>query len=236
MKTFSIEHPDKGLIVFRDRKRYLWLASLFYPLLALSGIGLYVATGSEWALLTPLVSIYGGASLFDWWLGEDRNNPPEELVGQLEDDPYYRWLPMLTVPLHAIVLVAIAAFVGTQPLSLVRDPDPGADRRALQWPRHQHGTRTGSQEDRRSNAGWHASSSPSRPMAISASNTTAVTIATSRRRPTRPVRAWAKTSTSSPCARFPALSAVAGKSRRSAWRASASPSGIRKTKCCSPTP
>lgn len=49
MKAFSIEHPDKGLIVFRDRKRYLWLASLFYPLLALSGIGLYVATGSEWA-------------------------------------------------------------------------------------------------------------------------------------------------------------------------------------------
>ena len=37
---------------------------------------------------------------------------------QLEDDPYYCWLPMLTVPLHAIVLVAIAAFVGTQPLSL----------------------------------------------------------------------------------------------------------------------
>ena len=119
MKAFSIEHPDKGLIVFRDRKRYLWLASLFYPLLALSGIGLYVATGSEWALLTPLVSIYGGASLVDWWLGEDRNNPPEELVGQLEDDPYYRWLPMLTVPLHAIVLVAIAAFVGTQSLSPV---------------------------------------------------------------------------------------------------------------------
>ncbi len=117
MKNFSLQHPDKGLITYRDSKRYLWLASLAYPLLALSGIGLYLLTGSEWVLVLPLLSIYGGASFLDWWMGEDQSNPPEELVAQLEEDSYYRWLPMLTVPMHLIVLILIAAFVGTQTVS-----------------------------------------------------------------------------------------------------------------------
>ncbi|MGB8326355.1 MAG: alkane 1-monooxygenase [Steroidobacteraceae bacterium] len=107
-----------GRIAYRDRKRYFWLASLLYPLVSLSGIGLYLITGSEWLLLAPLASVYGGVSLLDWLLGEDRSNPPEELVPQLEEDTYYRWLPILTVPMHFIVLIAIAAFAATQPLSM----------------------------------------------------------------------------------------------------------------------
>ena len=117
MKTYSLQLADDRLITYQDRKRYLWLLSMLYPLLALSGVGLYLLTGSEWLLLTPLVSIYGGASLFDWLLGTDKSNPPEELVPQLEEDPYYRWLPMLTVPLHIVVLVVIAGFTATHDLS-----------------------------------------------------------------------------------------------------------------------
>jgi alkane 1-monooxygenase len=119
MTTFVLDDPAKGRIEYRDRKRWLWLAGFFYPLLALSGIGLYRLTGSEWTLLTPLLSIYGGASLLDWMLGEDRSNPPEELVPQLEEDRFYRWLPILTVPMHFIVLVIIATFVAHEPLSLL---------------------------------------------------------------------------------------------------------------------
>lgn len=118
MKSFAANDLETGAIIYRDRKRYLWLASLLYPLLALSGIGLYLLNNSEWLLLTPLVSIYGGASLLDWLLGEDRSNPPEELVPQLEEDQYYRWLPILTVPMHFIVLIVIAGFTATQLLSI----------------------------------------------------------------------------------------------------------------------
>jgi alkane 1-monooxygenase len=118
MHSYSLQHPQKGAIVYQDRKRFLWLASLLYPLLALSGIGLYYLSGTQWALITPLLALYGGVSLFDWLLGEDRNNPPEELVPQLEEDAYYRWLPILTVPLHIIVLVAIAWFVASHELTL----------------------------------------------------------------------------------------------------------------------
>jgi alkane 1-monooxygenase len=117
LKSYEANLPDGATIAYRDRKRTLWLASLVYPLFALSGIGLYLATGSEWTLLAPLVGGYGGVSLLDWLLGEDRGNPPEELVPQLEADPYYRWLPILTVPLHFAVLVVIAGFVGTHALS-----------------------------------------------------------------------------------------------------------------------
>ena len=46
-----------------------------------------------------------------------QNNPPEELVPQLEADRYYRILTMLTVPLHFVVLGVMAYVVGTNDLS-----------------------------------------------------------------------------------------------------------------------
>jgi len=46
--------------------------------------------------------------VLDWLFGSDANNPPEEIVPQLEADPYYRRLTCLTVPMHFAVLIAIA--------------------------------------------------------------------------------------------------------------------------------
>ena len=117
MKTYSLQLDDNRLVTYTDRKRHLWLLSMLYPILALSGIGLYFLTGSQWALVAPLVGIYGGASIFDWLLGTDTSNPPEELVEQLEADAYYRWLPILTVPLHLVVLVLIAWFTASHELT-----------------------------------------------------------------------------------------------------------------------
>ena len=65
MKTFAMVHPEKGAIVYRDRKRFLWISALFFPLVALSGIGLYSLNGREWAFVVPLVLFYGGTALFD---------------------------------------------------------------------------------------------------------------------------------------------------------------------------
>ncbi len=118
MKTYAIAHPQRGLIEYRDRKRYLWLGSLLYPVVSLSGIGLYLLTGHEWMLLAPLVANYIVIPLLDWLVGEDPSNPPEELVPALEADAFYRWLPLLTVPLHFAVLLIVAAFAGTHPLSI----------------------------------------------------------------------------------------------------------------------
>lgn len=115
--TYHIDHPQKGPIEYTDRKRYLWAGSLLLPLFSMLGIGAYFLVRSEWVLVLPLLFIYALVPLLDYLFGSDENNPPEELVPQLEADSYYRWLTWLTVPMHFLVLIAIAWFVGSQPLS-----------------------------------------------------------------------------------------------------------------------
>ena len=118
-RLYTLEHPDKGLIQYRDRKRYLWMSSLFMPVFPLLGIALYFTWGQEWLLAVPLLATYIIIPFLDHALGSDENNPPEEIVPQLEQDLYYRVLTWLTVPMHFLVLIAIAWFVGTRDLSLV---------------------------------------------------------------------------------------------------------------------
>ena len=117
MTTYTINDPEKGLISYRDKKRYLWLASVFMPIFPLLGIVVYLQTGMEWTLLLPLVFTYFVIPIIDWLFGSDENNPPEEIVPQLEEDKYYRLLTYFTVPMHFIVLIAMAWFVGTHSLS-----------------------------------------------------------------------------------------------------------------------
>jgi alkane 1-monooxygenase len=117
MTTYTINDPEKGLISYRDKKRYLWLASVFMPIFPLLGIVVYLQTGMEWTLLLPLIFTYFVIPIIDWLFGSDENNPPEEIVPQLEEDKYYRLLTYFTVPMHFIVLIAMAWFVGTHSLS-----------------------------------------------------------------------------------------------------------------------
>jgi alkane 1-monooxygenase len=118
MTTYTLDHPEKGLITYRDHKRYLWLASVFMPVFPLLGIAAYFASGSEWALAIPILFSYGVIPVLDWLFGSDENNPPEEIVPQLEEDNYYRVLTMITVPMHFAVLIALAWFVGSHELSI----------------------------------------------------------------------------------------------------------------------
>lgn len=118
MITYTLDHPEQGRIEYTDKKRYLWLSSLFMPVFPLLGIGLYFAFGSQWMLLLPIVFSYVLMPFIDHVMGVDENNPPEEIVPQLEEDRYYRLLTWYTVPMHFIVLIAIAWFVAAQPLTI----------------------------------------------------------------------------------------------------------------------
>lgn len=117
MKLYSIYHEKKGLIQYRDKKRPLWLASVFFPLLPLYFISLYLRTGQEAIFVIPLLVSYVIIPILDWMIGTDSSNPPEEIVPLLEEDKYYRYLTFLTVPMHFIVLIACAWLVGSQTLS-----------------------------------------------------------------------------------------------------------------------
>lgn len=118
-KTHTLEHPQRGLIQYTDKKRYWWMLSFLLPVMPLTGIWFFFVTGHEWVLAVPLLFTYTVIPALDHLLGEDENNPPEEIVPQLENDRYYRWLTWITVPMHFAVLIGIAVFVGTQNLSML---------------------------------------------------------------------------------------------------------------------
>ncbi|MFO1392137.1 MAG: alkane 1-monooxygenase, partial [Steroidobacteraceae bacterium] len=108
---------DGTTVEYRDRKRWAWALSVIYPLMPLAGIAAHSATGWQIALGLPLVIGYGLMPLLDALIGEDENNPPEEVVPLLEADRYYRWLTWATVPLHFVALIACAWWAGTHDLS-----------------------------------------------------------------------------------------------------------------------
>ena len=117
MKGYTAASADGRAIHYVDRKRWFWLLSVLYPLQPILSIGLHAATGEQGWLLFPLFLNYVIAPIIDALLGEDTNNPPEEVVLQLDRDPYYRILTYLVVPLHFASLIAAAWWVGTQDLS-----------------------------------------------------------------------------------------------------------------------
>ena len=103
-------------VTYRDGKRYAWLMSLLVPAALGCGPLFYWLTGSAAAMWIPAAVVYVAIPLLDVVLGEDLNNPPEEVVPLLEADSYYRWAAYALVPVLWIAFLANAYFVGTQDL------------------------------------------------------------------------------------------------------------------------
>jgi len=118
MKGYTATLPSGAAIFYIDRKRWLWAMSVLYPLEPLVGIWLHSLSGNELWLLLPLFLNFGLGPIIDWTLGEDRNNPPDAVVMQLDQDRYYRRLTFATVPLHFVTLVGAAWYASTQDLSV----------------------------------------------------------------------------------------------------------------------
>jgi alkane 1-monooxygenase len=117
MKGYTAVSPTGEAIYYVDRKRYLWTLSVLYPLQPFLGIWLHAQTGNEIWLLLPLALAYIMNPILDSIIGEDKNNPPEQVLMQLDRDPFYRVLTYLIVPLHFVALIGAAWWAGTQSLS-----------------------------------------------------------------------------------------------------------------------
>jgi alkane 1-monooxygenase len=117
MKAYTGVSSDGQAIHYVDKKRWFWMLSVLFPLQPFVAIGLHASTGVEAWFLLPFVFNYGLAPLIDWILGEDSNNPPEEVVMQLDQDRYYRRLTYAVVPLHFIALIGSIAYAATAELS-----------------------------------------------------------------------------------------------------------------------
>jgi alkane 1-monooxygenase len=117
MKGYTGTLPNGEAIHYVDRKRWLWSLSVIYPLQPFLGIALHATTGNELWLALPILLNYGVAPFVDMLFGVDRNNPPEEVVMQLDQDPYYRRLTYIVVPLHFVTLIGTAWYAASQDLS-----------------------------------------------------------------------------------------------------------------------
>lgn len=114
--TFTGMTASGERIVYRDGKRYLWALSLVPPLVPPLSYLLYLHTGNALTTLIPALYIFGLIPLLDALIGEDRNNPPAEVVEAMEADRYYMTLARATVPLLWLCFLGTVAFVGTQDL------------------------------------------------------------------------------------------------------------------------
>lgn len=90
---FVATGADGNVVRYIDRKRFGWLASFISPLLGVSTVLLYFATGgSAWVLFLPLIYAFALIPMLDAMLGEDAHNPPDAVVPMLANDSYYRIL------------------------------------------------------------------------------------------------------------------------------------------------
>lgn len=117
MKGYTGVQANGQAIHFVDKKRWLWMLSVIYPLQPFITIGLHAKTGFEAWFILPFIFNFILAPLVDSLIGIDSNNPPEEVVMQLDKDLYYRRLTYAVVPLHYATLIFSVWYAATQPLS-----------------------------------------------------------------------------------------------------------------------
>ncbi|WP_063057610.1 alkane 1-monooxygenase [Nocardia sienata] len=106
---------------WRDRKRYLWLFGLVAPTsLGLASVLVWAfhqlgwdRSAAVWWWIGPLL-VYVLLPILDGFFGPDGQNPPEEVMEQLEHDRYYRWCVYAFIPFQLASLV-FAAYLWTAP-------------------------------------------------------------------------------------------------------------------------
>ncbi|MBV1775874.1 alkane 1-monooxygenase [Burkholderiaceae bacterium DAT-1] len=111
-------HLTPADLPYRDRKKWVWLASLAVPATVGAGPLLYLQFHAAWMLWLPLLVMYGVVPMLDWLLGEDRSNPPESAVPALEQVAYYRYITFALVPILGAAWAFSLWFLGTQTLPL----------------------------------------------------------------------------------------------------------------------
>ena len=89
---------DGTVIQWRDRKRYLWIIGAIVPLIPVGMWGLHVLTGSTVVWYFGPFFLFVIVPIADLIAGRDGENPPDEVLEQLEDDRYYRWVTYLFIP------------------------------------------------------------------------------------------------------------------------------------------
>lgn len=102
---------------WQDSKRYLWLFTLWVPLLPVVGYGVARRSGNDSWWWLPLAVVFVLIPVLDFVGRDDDTNPPADVVPELERQRFYRWVTFAYLPLMAAVVVLGAWLWSTQPLS-----------------------------------------------------------------------------------------------------------------------
>ena len=109
---------------WHDHKRYLWMIGLVVPSLAFIAFGMHHLTGWDvWLWIGPIIILVVVPAI-DLVAGLDRSNPPDDVIEQLENDKYYRWITYAFLPIQyigfvgAFIWIARPDLLGADELSL----------------------------------------------------------------------------------------------------------------------
>ncbi|MBJ8348135.1 alkane 1-monooxygenase [Antrihabitans sp. YC2-6] len=113
MTTAEIETSEQvSAPPWRDRKRYLWLLGLVAPTWVFVGAALVWGFNEiGWTQVSPAfwwigpLLLYVLLPILDVFFGPDGQNPPDEVMEQLENDKYYRYCTYAFIPLQLASLV-----------------------------------------------------------------------------------------------------------------------------------
>lgn len=113
---------DGTVIQWRDKKRYLWVIGAIVPLIPVSIWGLFALTGSTVVWYFGPFFLFVVVPIADMIAGRDGENPPDEVLEQLEEDRYYRWVTYLFIPAQVAGLIWGAYLLGGGTLPGIDEP------------------------------------------------------------------------------------------------------------------
>ncbi|GGC71426.1 alkane 1-monooxygenase [Hoyosella rhizosphaerae] len=114
----AVSTSEETIKRWRDKKKYLWPFSLLPALAVFIAWGLVELTGSGIFWWGGFPIVFGLIPLLDVIIGDDGENPPDEVMEELENDPFYRWMTYLYIPIQYAGLGVAVYFWATGSLSV----------------------------------------------------------------------------------------------------------------------
>ena len=106
----TTDGPASG---WSDGKRYLWLLGAVTITLPILAAQLALSTGVHLFWWFGPLFAFGVIPILDTLIGDDRDNPPEAVVPQLERSRYYRWIVYLATLVEYVAFFMCVRIVGT---------------------------------------------------------------------------------------------------------------------------
>jgi len=123
MSSLSADAAPEAL-QWRDKKRHLWLLGLIPPTAIFIATGIITGFNAlGWDAVSPVfwwigpILLYILLPILDIFFGPDGQNPPDEVMEQLENDKYYRYCTYLYIPFQIASLVYACYLWTTSDLS-----------------------------------------------------------------------------------------------------------------------